>query len=78
MTTSTSFVATSMTVLVVTTTIELVHLQPLLFPQLVADESDYLLWAKTTKVHIFTEQLSNSIAFDKDSTVSASIFAFIS
>jgi len=43
------------------------------FPQLDAVWSNYLLWAKTIKTHIFAENLSESIAFDRDFVVSAII-----
>ena len=68
MATTTSSVATSTSSI---TSIETPRLQPLLFPQLAVDGSNYLLWAKTAKAHIHAEELSASIAFDKDSTAGA-------
>jgi len=78
MTSSTSSIATSMTIPVATSSIEVPCLQPLLFLQLATNVSNYLLWAKTTKAHIFVEHLLDSIAFDKDSSISAFVFASIS
>jgi len=40
--------------------------------------SNYLLWAKTTKAHIFAENLSESIAFDRDFVISPTISPSIS
>lgn len=73
MSTSTSSVATSTATMMPTINVEAPRLQPLLFPQLAANGSNYLLWAKTAKAHIFAEQLSDCITFDSLSTVSTSI-----
>jgi len=73
MTTSTSSIATSTTVLVSATAIEAPQLQPLLFPQLASNGSNYLLWAKMAKTHVYAENLSDSISFDTDIVVSASV-----
>jgi len=63
---------------VATTTIELLRLQPLFFLQLVVDGTNYLLWAKIVKAHIFSEQLSDCITFDHISTISDFISIFAS
>ena len=74
MATSTSSVATSTTIPVNNISIiEPPRLQPLLFPQLDADGSNYLLWARTAKAHIYADGLSDSIAFDDQTTVSTTI-----
>jgi len=73
MASSISSVATSTIVPVVAITHDVSRLQTLLFPELDAIGSIYLLWAKTTKAHIFAENLSESIAFERDFVVSATI-----
>jgi len=73
MSTSTSSIATSTTILVVATSIESPRLQPLLFLELSADDTNYLLWAKTTKTHIFLEGLLDCINFDHIFLVNESV-----
>lgn len=63
MTFSTLFVATSIALPATNINIEPPKLEPLFFSQLAAIGTNYILWVKTTKVHIFVEQLSHSISF---------------
>jgi len=59
---------------VVITIIETSHLQPLFTLQLIVDGSNYLLWTRTAKVHIFAKQLLNSIIFGKNFIINVFIF----
>lgn len=49
------------------------HFQALLFPPLIVDGNNYLLWAKMAKANLFAEQLSDAIMFEESPTTNISI-----